>query len=505
VSVPSVALPRPRLPERVRPRLAHPHPVALSIRWRLTVWYTVVLALTLGVFSLMVYWWLGNSLMRDIDTLSHERALQVEAQIVRAARAEQATMLGLLNPEQYMNLRAAGVLVGDSFDVFRTPGVGVRVWNAQVKVVDASPELIGTARLLDYQPIVYALQGRVHKYVLHTSEGEFYSYCYPALFINGRPMAVIQILTSLQSHERAMDRLARLLLLATLLVTLVAFVTGAAFAQTALGSINTITRTAEQINRARDLGRRIPVAGPRDEIHRLTETINEMLDRIEGMFDRQRRFMADVSHELRTPLTTIRGEVDLMRRSGQVDPEGIEAMHDEAERMSRLVGDLLLLARADRDLDIERAPVELETLMVDVFRQAQRLAGDTRSVALAHVDPCRVIGDRDRLKQLVLNLVQNALMHTAPGTHVDLSLYREAGTARIVVADNGQGIPPAELEHIFERFYRVDKARSRSRGGTGLGLAIVDWIAGAHDGTVGVESTLGQGTTFTVRLPVADA
>jgi two-component system, OmpR family, sensor kinase len=486
------------LPERLS---AH-WPLSLSIRWRLTIWYTVVLALTLAVFSLLVYWWLGQSLMHDIDTLSLERAMQVEERMVRAVREEQATRSGLLEAEQYLQLRASGVLVGDSFDPFRTPGVGVRIWNAHVKVIDASEELIGTPRLVDYQPIVSALQGKVHRYVLETREGSFYSYSYPTLFVSGRPMFVIQILTSLQSYERATERLKRLLLAGTVLVSLVAFATGAALSQTALQSINNITRTAQQINRARDLGRRIPVTGPRDEIRSLTETINEMLDRIEAIFDRQRQFMADVSHELRTPLTTIRGEVELIRRTGQIDPEGLAAVTDESERMSRLVGDLLLLARSDRELSLERAPVELDAVMLDVFRQAQRLAGDARVVSLAHVDACRVTGDRDRLKQLVLNLVQNALTHTAPGTHIELALRREVAAACITVADDGQGIPPEELDRVFERFYRVDKARCRNRGGTGLGLAIVDWIAGAHGGTVAVASTVGAGTTFTVRLPL---
>lgn len=483
-------------------RVARRWPWALSLKWRLTIWYTVVLALTLSVFSLGIYWYMGNSLIRDVDTLSQERALQVEERIGRWMREQQATAAGLLDPRQTELLRSQGVLVA-SFDPFQTAGVGVRVWDTYGRLLDASEELRDTTRLVDYQPIVYALHGQVHRYILPTEDGPFYSYSYPAFFVNDRPAAVIQILTSLQPYHAAMDRLGRLLALGTVLVSGLALVTGAALAQTALKSIDAITRTARQINRAQDLGRRIDRKGPPDELGRLIETINEMLDRIEAIFDNQRQFLADVSHELRTPLTTIRGEVELMERSGAVDREGLEAVQAESERMARLVEDLLLLARAENVADLQQAPVDLDTLLLEVFRQAQRLANGVRTVSLGHEDAATVIGDRDRLKQLVLNLAQNALTHTPPGTHVTLSLYRDATSARIVVADDGPGMPPEHVAHVFERFYRIDKARSRARGGTGLGLAIAKWIATAHGGDVSVETAPGRGAAFTVTLPLA--
>jgi two-component system, OmpR family, sensor kinase len=488
-------------------RLARATRIPVSIRWRLTIWYTVVVALTLSVFSLSVYWWLGNSLMRDIDALSGERARQVADQMARAYAEEQQAEF-LLSPAQYLSylkLRGQGDFVSEAVDLFRTPGVGMRVWNSQVRIIAASEGLAGTPRLVDYQPIVAALQGQVHRYVLETEEGGFYSYSYPALrSTSGRPLAVIQILTSLQSYESAMGRLGRLLAAGTLLVTAIALVTGAALSHTALKPINNITLTAQRINRARDLDRRIPTSGPRDEIRSLTDTVNEMLDRIQAMFDRQRQFMADVSHELRTPLTTIRGEVDLIRRTGRVDSEGLEAVSDEAERMSRLVSDLLLLARDGREVTIERAPVEMESLLLEVLRQGKRLVDGGRALALGHLDTCLVLGDRDRLKQLVLNLVQNALTHTPPGSHVVLSLHADGNAALVSVADDGPGIAPEALDRVFERFYRADKSRSRSNGGTGLGLAIVEWIATAHGGSVSVDSTVGRGTTFTARLPLAE-
>jgi len=495
VSVPSLSLPGSGALSRLRLKRPSRQGVSISIRWRLTIWYTVVVALTLTVFSLSVYWYLGSSLIRDVDALSEERALQVEQ------RMDRALAESTLPPEHVGALLERGLLV-ESFDPFQTPGVGVRVWDSRGYLIDASEELRDVSRLVDYQPVMYALQGKVHRYVLHTEEGPFYSYSYPYFGGSRHPVAVIQILTSLQPYASTTGKLSRLLAVGTLVATVLAFIVGAAMAQTALKPIDAITRTAQQINRARDLSRRIPVTGPRDEIGRLTETVNEMLDRIEAIFLRQRQFMADVSHELRTPLTTIRGEVELMTRTGQLDPEGLDAVREEAERMSRLVGDLMLLAQADRQLAVDNLPVDLDGVLVEVHRHGERLAGDKRTVRLGHVDQVTVVGDRDRIKQLLLNLVSNALTHTPEGTEIDLELHRSGDEALITVADNGPGIPPEHLEHLFDRFYRVDKARSRNSGGAGLGLAIASWIADAHGGSIDVESEVGVGTVFTVRLPL---
>jgi len=234
-----------------------------------------------------------------------------------------------------------------------------------------------------------------------------------------------------------------------------------------------------------------------------------MLSRLETLFHTQRRFVADVSHELRTPLTTIQGNVQLLRRGAAEDPEArretLADIESEVARMSRLVADLLLLARMDAGVELDLAPVELDTLVLDVYRTAQLLTNAVH-VRLGHEDQAVIQGDADRLRQLLLNLVDNALKYTPPGGRVTLSLHKKEGWVQIVVADTGLGIPPEDLQPgpsgvppIFERFYRADRARSR--GGTGLGLSIVHWIANAHGGRIEVESTVGHGSTFTVWLP----
>lgn len=259
---------------------------------------------------------------------------------------------------------------------------------------------------------------------------------------------------------------------------------------------------ARQITRADDLSRRVPYASRPDEIGDLARAFNQTLERLERLFRTQQRLLADVSHELRTPLTTIRGNLDLMRRMGEGDPESLAAIQFEIERMTRLVGDLLLLARADSGgLPLERKRVELDNILFDVYRQVRMLEPPVE-FELAAVDQVTVLGDPDRLKQLFLNLVDNAVKYTPPAGKVSLSLSKKGEWAFFEVSDTGVGIPPENLPHIFDRFYRVDKSRARAQGGSGLGLSIAKWIAQAHGGTIRVTSQVGKGTTFSVTLPL---
>jgi signal transduction histidine kinase len=263
-----------------------------------------------------------------------------------------------------------------------------------------------------------------------------------------------------------------------------------------------ITTVARQITRADDLSRRVPHSSRTDEIGDLARAFNQTLERLERLFRSQQRFLADVSHELRTPLTSVRGNLDLMRRFGEYDEESMIVIQDEMERMSRLLGDLLLLARADTGgLPLRREPVELDNVLFEVYRQISRIE-KTVTVELTAVDQAMILGDEDRLKQLLLNLVDNAIKYTQPGGMVRLSLAQDGGWAQLVVSDTGIGIPAEDLPHIFERFYRVDKARSRAQGGSGLGLAIAKWVVQAHGGAIKVDSAVGMGTTFTVTLPI---
>jgi signal transduction histidine kinase len=231
-----------------------------------------------------------------------------------------------------------------------------------------------------------------------------------------------------------------------------------------------------------------------------------MLARLEAAFRSQQSFVADASHELRTPLTILLGHADLALSDPEADPQqcrrALEVVSAETHRLSRVVARLLTLARADAgSLTVATEPVDLAELCEETLCRLQPLA-ETRRLTYAGAEPLLVLGDSDWLRQLLLNLVENALHHTTPQGTIRISASSRARDhVRVEVQDNGCGIPPEHLPHVFERFYRVDKARSRARGGAGLGLAIARWIVERHEGTITLNSQPGVGTTVVVTLP----
>jgi two-component system OmpR family sensor kinase len=291
--------------------------------------------------------------------------------------------------------------------------------------------------------------------------------------------------------------------------------------RTSLQPLRQIEQTAGAIA-AGDLSRRVPDPEPgpdppRTEVGRLSHALNAMLAQIEAAFaaraaseDRMRRFVADASHELRTPLTSIRGFAELYRQGAVGSPDDVARLmrriEDEAARMGLLVEDLLLLARLDQERPLVQAPVELPVIVSDAVQAAQAIAPDRQIELEVRSDgvPLVVRGDDARLRQVVGNLLSNAVNHTPAGSAVTVRLSAEPPTAVIEVVDQGPGLTPEQAQRVFERFYRADSARSRrSGGGTGLGLAIVAALVAAHRGTVEVDSVPGKGATFRVRLPLA--
>ncbi|WP_330234259.1 HAMP domain-containing histidine kinase [Nocardia sp. NBC_00508] len=291
-----------------------------------------------------------------------------------------------------------------------------------------------------------------------------------------------------------------------------------------LRPLRRVESTAAAIARG-DLHRRVPVRGKNTEVDLLSRSLNGMLAQIQRAFtateaseeaarrseERMRRFVADASHELRTPLTTIRGFAELYRQGANADPGTfMERIEHESQRMGVLVEDLLMLARLDAQRPLELGPVDLLAVASDAVHNAravvaaERTDGPVRTIELK-VEPgegtLELLGDEARLRQVLGNLLNNAITHTVPDTSVTVRLTPAADHVLLEVADTGPGLPPEEAERVFERFYRTDTSRTRTSGGTGLGLSIVQALVTAHGGEVGVRSTPGEGTTFTVRLP----
>ncbi len=455
----------------------------MSIRTRLTLWYTAVLAIFIVVLGIIVYAVLAFNLVAGLDRTLRDTANQV----ISTARVR-----------PFFDVQVVTI---PELDVFGS-NVYIEVLDADKELVSKSGNLQRFTRPLDetgllaveeaHQPVtrnVYT--GRAHLRVLTVP-----------LMVSDQLIGYLQVGTPRGQVDQALQQLLVVLVVSGLGAILAAAIVGRLLAAHALRPIDTITQTAWAISRADDLDKRIPQMGPQDEVGRLARTFNLMLDRLEELFRAQQRFIADISHELRTPLTAIRGNVDLMRRIKCLDELSLDAIQAESDRMIRMVGDLLLLAQADAGQPIRREKVELDTLMLEVYRQMRPIA-EGIELSIGEEDQAVILGDADRLKQLLINLVDNAIKYTPKGGKVTLGLRRDQNWAVLTVADTGIGIPAHDLPHIFDRFYRVDKARSRAAGGTGLGLSIVKWIVQAHSGRIDVQSEIDKGTTFIVSLPLA--
>jgi signal transduction histidine kinase len=322
----------------------------------------------------------------------------------------------------------------------------------------------------------------------------------------------VTVARSLAGVERSLRLLRTILIAGGLAVLVVAALVGLGLAAALLRPLARMRATAQRIGDERDFSHRMPVDGdPHDELGRLSLSFNQMLAELEAAnlglktaLDSQRRFVADASHELRTPLTAIRTNVEFLARVPSARSEDrVEALRDvlaELRRMESLVGDLLALARLEAAAARPaRRTFRLDHMLADVHRDAQRAAAAGVEVTLGPLPEVWVSGDRDDLRRAVWNLVDNALKYTRAG-RIDLRLGAGDGKAELTVRDTGIGIAEGHLDHVFDRFWRAPSVRGMA--GSGLGLAITRWVAQAHEGTIAVESTVGQGTSFVLTLPV---
>jgi signal transduction histidine kinase len=328
------------------------------------------------------------------------------------------------------------------------------------------------------------------------------------LVAGNRQEGILQVGIRMDVVNATQETLLEVLLIGTVLAIIAAGLAAWFSSLEALQSLDNVTKAALQITSADDLSRRIPYSGsPNDEVGQLVAAFNLTLSRLENLFTTQRRFLADVGHELRTPLTVIKGNVGLMRKIKDFDEESLVTIEDEVDRLTRMVGDLLLLAQAESGkIPLANELVELDTLLLEVLNQMRVLTRDRLKLSLGDIDQVLVCGDRDRLKQVAVNLIGNAINYTPKGGEIIVGLGKVNDKAQFTVTDNGPGINPDDLPHVFERFYRGEKSRTRQKDGKGygLGLSIAYWIVRNHGGRIEVNSTLGQGTTFCVWLPLAE-
>jgi heavy metal sensor kinase len=478
-----------------------------SLRFRLTLWYVLILGILLISFSTFLYFTLSNSLHRDVDN-----KLRSLAELVSSESSSPLSKFSFGNIDQAletsMNLRPIGKFI--------------QVLDESGNIGRKSENLKNVQLPIGLNALKNASKGLItfetNRSIANTP---LRIITFPVVE-NNHVTKIVQIASSLEEVEDALNTLFIILIITVPLALMVASLGGQFLAHKALKPVDDITQTARMIT-SQNLNQRIVPPKVKDEISRLIETFNGMISRLDQSFRQIKQFSSDASHELKTPLTILKGEVEVMLRKERTPQEYQQTLKsnlEEVNRMSQIVEDLLLLSKADTgQIELNKGDINLTEILGEVVAQLDILArskGLELSASNNHHD-IHIFGDALRIRELLMNLVENGIKYTEEGGSVHISLQNEFPPAvryqsdplgkekerfiKIIVSDTGIGISKDDQEKIFNRFFRVDKARSREQGGSGLGLSICKWIVEAHQGEIEVESELGKGSSFIVKLP----
>ncbi|HYL69145.1 MAG TPA: heavy metal sensor histidine kinase [Candidatus Limnocylindria bacterium] len=455
----------------------------LSIRVHLTLWYSLILALSLSLFGGGAYFAMRHSIYSTLDAELRQRL-----EGIRGIISEDAP-------------RGATALE-DEFHEFAA-GQGAR---GRLRVADAAGHILFASPGME--PINDRETNRKRSVGFNQKiAGERFRVLRDNLDIAGS-LYDVTVATSTKELGEALERFRRVLFFAIPLLLLIAALGGYLMSRRALAPVDEITQSARRIG-AQNLSVRLAVPQTGDELERLAATLNDMLSRLDAAFQRITQFTADASHELRTPVSIMRTCAELSLRKPRTESEYREALSQilaETEKVSRLIEQLLLLARADSgSATIPIARTNLNDVLQKAWRQASNLAASKNQKTEQHIPeaPVFVRGDPASLERLFLILLDNAMKYTPDSGRIELHLSTDDGFAVTEIRDTGIGIAAEDLPHIFDRFYRADRARSRETGGTGLGLAIGRWIVDAHGGEIRVQSEPAKGSSFQVRLPLS--
>ena len=459
----------------------------LSIRTRLALIYTGLLATALIVFGTGTY-----LVLRDQSQGSFDAGLLANSEHAAGALAQDVDAEGRLRPSERL------------IEQFASTGGRVVVLDANGRqLADSSaggsealpitPADLGGADRHDHAIRDLSLEGDVLRLTVE-----------PITLADGTRVGYVAWADSTRPLRDVLAAVSSALLLGGALVIALALVVGLVLARRALAPVADVTETARAISLSGDFAARVEGGQGGDEVGELAVAFNEMLEALDQNHQALQRFLGDASHQLRTPLTTIRANLDLAERPG-LPPDERQAIladaRDEAERMGRLIADLLSLARAESGARLEFAPVELDAVLVESVRRERQAAAHVR-MSVESVEPAVVEGDRDRLRELFGILLDNAARYTPDGGRVTAALDVRDGRAIVRVADTGIGLDETDRARLFERLYRGSRAREMRPSGTGLGLAIARWIVDSHAGTIELADREGGGTVATVELQV---
>ena len=459
----------------------------LPLRTRLTIWYLLTLTAILVLFLTFLYWQVQRHLIAQMDT-----TLQVAAAQARVMVSAEGDSLAFQNKE---DTQALDRQLSDNFAIYLMSADGTNR-DSLVKG--------------DEFPVQQPRSGAVTVHYLD-DKWRVYSERIPSTAT--APGGWLQVAQDMEPITVALASLRTQMLLGLPLALLMAGFVGFFLARRALRPIDHITQTAQSIN-AGDLSQRIGYSGPADEVGKLAATFDRMLDRLQGAFERQRRFTGDAAHELRTPLTALKGRIEVtLNRPRQASEyaEMLEEMGGQVDRLIHLSSDLLFMARFEQGHQpLQSEPIDLGNLLSATVEQIMPLAeADRITVHQDYSADLQAYGDVNLLIRLFQNVLDNAIKYTPSGGKVGVTAQSDDHGITVAVSDTGPGISSEHLSHLFERFYRVDEDRSRGgngshvngRGGAGLGLAIASEIAKAHGGGISVESEVGKGSVFIVHLP----
>ncbi|MCB8920002.1 MAG: HAMP domain-containing histidine kinase [Ardenticatenaceae bacterium] len=464
----------------------HTHPSSqIPLRWRLTIWYLLTLGAILLLFAAFLYWQLQRNLYAQVDTTLQLAASQAFINVDADGDTIAFQNVDNLSDPQYQNEELTYYLLSSD-------GVLLEQLGQDTAVSPQLPQQTG--------------------YVTLAIDGDTWR-VYSQLVTVNNATGWVQVVQNLDPIVETLERLLTQMTIGVPLALALAGIGGLLLASSALRPIVRITQTAQSITGS-DLNRRIHYQGPTDELGRLAQTFDDMLDRLQAAFERERRFTGDAAHELRTPLAALKGRIGVTLSKPRPLVEYTDTLHEmegQVDRLIHLSNDLLFMARLDqRQMPLRLEPIALPDFLAAVVDQVSPLAEAKQLELYEHVpDHLFINGDIDLLIRLFLNLLDNAIKYTPEGGQVSIAAQMENQQVRIAISDTGTGISKEHLPHLFERFYRVEEDRTRSgktngqsgAGGAGLGLAIAYEIVRAHKGNMTVESQPNQGTTFIVQLP----
>jgi len=478
-----------------------------SLRFKLTLWYVLILGILLISFSSFLYFTLSKSLHQDMDN-----KLRSLAELIASESSSPLSKFGFGNIDQALEASLNLKPIGKFIQVLDESGnIGRKSENLKNVQLPISLNALKNASkgLITFETNRSIGNTPLRVITFPVTE-------------NNHVTKIVQIASSLEGVEDALNTLFIILIITVPLALMVASLGGQFLAHKALKPVDNITQTARIIT-SQNLNQRITPPNVKDEISRLIETFNEMISRLDQSFRQIKQFSSDASHELKTPLTILKGEVEVTLRKERPPEEYQQTLKsnlEEINRMSQIVEDLLLLSRADTgEVRLNKEDINLTEILNEVVTQMGRLAmskGLSLSTSNHHQD-IHIFGDALRIRELFINLIENGIKYTEQGGSIHITLQKENDLfvrsqgdwkegekgefAKVIISDTGIGIAKENQERIFSRFFRVDKARSREQGGSGLGLSICKWIVEAHQGEIVVESELGKGSSFIVKLP----